>query len=261
MSTARRHRRRSSTGEEEVANRIYRELLRAHVLTTVAKATKTQDATKTIATTAPSTTAAAAAVVAAFQQELTIPASILHSCALSHAQLASNLARGCHREQQRDLSERVLLAKASLLCRLDKGRESAIAEITAAARAEGLAIDGKLVGGADLEKVLDLWEGHGHNSSEDKMEEEQEQDDDVGCGSPDCSKEEESTSARNLQQLLSACRRGKALLAATADLPARRPVITRAVEPTLPRNQHEDQAEDPYWDYALFQSRKKGGNR
>lgn len=146
MSTTLPHNQSSPSLEEETAKRVRRELLRAHVLAIAAESEEIKRVT----------TAAAATAV---EEELTTPASkLLASCALSHTQLAIALAGRGHREQQPDLSECALLAKASLLRRLGFRRQSAIVEIAAAARVEGLAIDGELVGGASLDKVLDLWD-------------------------------------------------------------------------------------------------------
>lgn len=156
MSTTLQPNQSSPSLEEETAKRVRRELLRAHVLITAAEAEETERATTTTTT---SHSIGAAAAAAAAQEELTTPAAkLLASCALSHNQLAIALAGSGHREQQPDLSERAFLAKALSLRRLGFRRQSAVVEITAAARVEGLAIDGELVGGAEWDKVLDLWE-------------------------------------------------------------------------------------------------------
>lgn len=154
------------------------------------------------------------------------------------------------------LSERALLTKASLLRKLGLRRQSAAVEIAAAAQAEGLAVDRKLVGGAELEKVLELWvvaspdeEGEGRV---------------IGVVAPHDGKEEISTTG-NLQQLNCCATESRSmrrpLLAATAETPAHIS-DTEAAEPgAAADDQDVGEDENPYWGHIISQSWRRRGGR
>lgn len=228
MPTARLHRRQissysSSSPEEETAKRVHRELLRAHVLTTTTHSEEPQQPSSSSSSSTATTTPPS-------------PAHLALSRALTHTELAIVLAQyGCSTPEHLDTDlNRALLTKASLLRRLGLRRQSAAVEVATAARAEGLVIDGHdgiLVGGADLNKVLALWE------------EEQNVEEGGGGGG-----------GRERRETLSFT-----YYSGTHDIRGFFAGTGAAVPATI--GQDVDDNEDPYWDHALSCARKRAGTR